>query len=303
MSRLGLLLALALTACAPAAPPAQGGRLVRQVDGREVRIPARARRIFPANSCAMELAGALVDDARIVGLPATAYPFSLLAREPQRWSAHQRAASWIAEDVLALDPDLVLVHDWQEFGTAERLRDHGIAVFALPTVHDWDDLTRAIRLASDVLDAREPGAALLADLERRRARLATRAGLSGVRVLSFGNYGTGGSSAGAGTTWDLMTRLSGLANAAAEAGLEGNQEVDLEQVLTFDPDVLVFSRSWNGDTCPSLDWMRGQSVLDALPALHEGRYVVLDPALFSTSSHHLLEAAEELARAVAELEL
>ena len=138
--------------------------------------------------------------------------------------------------------------------------------------------------------------ALLANLEERKSVLA-RASRPEWRVLPYSNFGAGGRTSGAGTTLDLVIELAGLENAASLAGIPRHGTVDLEQVLAIDPD-LFLTATGNDGVDPGASFLRNEDVLAGLGAITGDRILVLPAELFSTSSHHVLDAAEELARQV-----
>jgi iron complex transport system substrate-binding protein len=147
---------------------------------------------------------------------------------------------------------------------------------------------------------RERADEVVAGLRARIAALEEGAGARrGTRVLGYSNYGMGGLASGEGTTMDLMARLAGLRNAAAEAGIEGYRNVDFEDLLSLDPDVLVVGAQGDGfQGSPTVDVLRGEPVLANLRAVRDERIVVMPSHLFATNSHHLVDAAEELARRI-----
>ncbi len=116
-------------------------------------------------------------------------------------------------------------------------------------------------------------------------------------MLAYSNFGGGGRTSGKGTTLDLVIELAGLENAATMAGIPRHGSVDLEQVLAMDPDVFLTGTK-NDGVDPGASFLRNEDVLTGLEAIVKDRIVVLPAELFSTSSHHVLTAAEELARQV-----
>ena len=112
------------------------------------------------------------------------------------------------------------------------------------------------------------------------------------RMMSLTPYGEALWTGGAGTTYDLMMRLAGQENASAEAGLEGNVQLRLEELLELDPDVILTGM---GSGAAGLEHLRDHPTLGQLKAVQEERFVRLPAYLVSTSSHEILTAAEALA--------
>ena len=137
---------------------------------------------------------------------------------------------------------------------------------------------------------------MVASLEERKSALASTSRPEW-RVLPYSNFGAGGRTSGEGTTLDLVIGLAGLRNAAAQVGIPRHGSVDLEQVLAIDPDVFL-TATGNDGVDPGASFLRNEDVLTGLQAITKDRILVLPAVLFSTSSHHVLDAAEELARQV-----
>ena len=172
----------------------------------------------------------------------------------------------------------------------------GIPVLVLPDAESWGDLVGTVDLVGRALDREEQASSLIARLEERKSALA-RASRPRLRVLPYSNFGAGGRTSGEGTTLDLVIQLAGLQNAAAEADIPRHGTVDLEQVLAIDPDLFLTATGRDG-VDPGASFLRGENVLAGLEAVARDRILVLPAELFSTSSHHVLDAAEELARQV-----
>jgi iron complex transport system substrate-binding protein len=261
-------------------------------------------RIVPASATAVDLVVALVEPARIAGFPEQALEYSTLHGDPPAFAAHARFDAWLAEPVLALRPDLVVVDPWQAPDTNARLAEAGVAVHRVREVHGLEDACLALTELAAVLGADERAEVLLGELEARAARLEQRALARGERprALCYSNFGAAGWSAGSETTIDAVMRLAGCTNLVAEAGLSGHVEIDFERLLLFDPDLILVSRPLKMGEGPAGD--RGgasQAVLESEPALaglravREGRIVSLPAWLYASGSHELLTAAEFLA--------
>jgi ABC-type hemin transport system substrate-binding protein len=120
-----LLAACTTLQCAPqsGAPPARG--------------PAAAapQRIVPASATAVDLVAALVAPERVAGFPEQALEYSTLHAGDPRFDRAKRFNAYLAEPVLALDPDLVVIDPWQAPETTARLREAGIRVLVVPEIH------------------------------------------------------------------------------------------------------------------------------------------------------------------------
>lgn len=285
---------------ADAAAGAGGGYPVEvhSADGVTMRIERAPRRVLPTNTAIEELVRALVGRDRICALPETTGDYSNLSREG--WEEVPRIQGYEAEPLLVLEPDLVVVHPWQAAGTTAALRRAGVDVLVLPDTTSLEGLFDTLDLLGTVLGVPERSDAVVADLRARVARLAeTGAARRDLRVMGYANFGMGGTASGRNTTMDVMIGLSGMRNAAAEAGLVGYQPMDFEELITIDPDVIVLGSQGDGfHGSPTEDVLRREPILQGLSAVQKNRIVVLPSKLFATNSQFLVAAAEELARRV-----
>jgi iron complex transport system substrate-binding protein len=291
------LAALAL-ACAP---PPERARLA-QLDMVLTEPP---QRVLPANAAWVDFVSPLVEPERVVALPPEAFGYSRLAREPGRWAALEPFPVFEAERVLALAPDLVLVHAWQNPETVASLRRAGIPVLVAPVPESWDEITATLELLGAVLGVQESAHAQLAELEARRSRLRARASrFAHLRVLSYTNLGAGGWTSGARTTGQTLIELAGLRNPAAEAGLTGDVPADQERLIALAPDVFLVGRPDRSEhTPPSADFLLSDPALQALEAVRTRRIVSLAPELFTSASPELLRGAETLVDELERLDL
>ena len=280
------LLACGPDASSPPAPAATSG--------------AHARRIVCGNAAATEFVCRLVDADRLAGLPDQADGWGSLDLRSHGFEKVPRFAHYTAEPVLGLAPDLVVTHAWQNADTTHVLRGRGIDVEVLVSATSYDDIRATMTSLGRRLGAEERAAAAVAELDARVKALRDGAQpRSAIRVLVYANNGTGGSTAGANTTPDTMLRLSGVRNAAADAGLVGHVNLDFERLIAIDPDFLLVSSPARGEGgSPTQAVVESSAALANLRARRPGRILVISPAWMSADSPPLVDAAEFVAREV-----
>lgn len=265
-------------------------------DGAELVFPRPPLRILPANAAWIDYVSQLVEPERVVAVPAEAFGYSRLSEAPGSWAALPPFPVFEGERILALQPDLVLAHGWQNPETIATLRRANIPVLVLPVPETWSEITATLDLLGVVLGVRERSRAVLQELEARRARLVTRAApFAPLRALSYTNLGAGGWASAARTTGDILLSLAGLRNAAAEAGLVGDVPIDGERLLALAPDLFLVGRPDRSESSPpSEDYLLTDPALQGLEAVRTHRIVSLPPALFTSASPELLTGAERV---------
>lgn len=280
-------------------------RKVSLADGRVIDVRTQALRVFPASATAVDFLVALAGPERIVALPEQAFDYASLTGDVAAWQRTVRFTNFIAEDAIALSPDLVLADTSQDRGTIESLRSAGIEVVVLPEVRSWPDARATLLSVGSLLELEDRAGVLVRELDLRVEQLRAAPGArGGLRALCYSNFGSGWS-AGSRTTMHEQILLAGMHNAAADAGRDGHVQVTFEDLISIDPDlILVSSPLRDGDSSlgdrggASERLLRSEPSLRNLRAVRLGRIVALPPSLFATGSHSIVRGAEELARAV-----
>ncbi len=227
-----------------------------------VTINAKPQRIVSLNYCTDQLLLILAPRERIAAL-------TYLATQPQSSTLWQEAQGipqirGSAEEVLALQPDLVLAGAFTTRHTIKLLRQFGIPVVTLPSAQNFDDVRAQIQQIARLIGEEQRGAAALAAFDQQLAQLAQTAPRSG----AF--YHQGGYTYGSGTLADAIMQASRMDNAAVAAGVRGSGYLALERLLIEQPDWLITS-DYKRDV-PTL----GSRILDhpALRGMPGGEFVM-----------------------------
>ncbi len=204
-------------------------------------FPARAgapRRIVSINLCTDQLVMMLADPGRIASISFLAADpaSSVMADEATRF----RLNHGLAEEILPLDPDLVLAGGGAHAAnyTVDLLRRLGYRVVTLPLATSLADVPVHIRLVAKAIGEEARGEALIA---RFRARMAAIPPVTGARPVAA-LYEANGISSGADTLAAASIRAAGFANFATKRHLEGVAYLPLETVIAARPDLLILGR-------------------------------------------------------------
>ncbi len=274
-------------------------RTIELPAGGEVRLAHRPERIVVANTAVLDAVAALVPPERVAALCRQAFTWSEIARQPAGWENRPSFPVFVAESVLAHDPDLVLCSPHSLPETVTTLQSLGIPVVAVPLAESLDDVFANLDLVARALGAEPQARELRRRLDDRIARLrADASGRAGLRVLLYTWSGDEGWSSGGGTLEDVMLSLAGVRNAASVAGHHGSVRLAIEQILAIDPDVFVVPAAFGEVVDASAARLRNEPALAGLRAVHDDRIIELHPSLFSTTSHEIVTAAERIAAAI-----
>jgi iron complex transport system substrate-binding protein len=201
-------------------------------------LPASAAgrpvQIVSLNVCTDQLLMQLADRAHIASV-------SFLAADPATSAMAGQAAGLhlnhgLAEEILPLQPDLVLAGTHTAHAAGFLLRRLGYRLVEVPLADSFDDIRRNIRTVADAIGAPARGAALIAEFDAR---------LSGGGMGTKGNaplaaiYQANGYTTGTGTLEDAVLQAAGYRTMGQRLGLRGISHLPLERLLMLDPDALV----------------------------------------------------------------
>lgn len=267
-------------------PLADGGRALSDATGA----------LIPLGPYRRVASGSLLADPLVLALCAPAEVVSFSARAPDARDAYRYAGkpsvdAHRVEALLGVHPDLVLVNSLGDHAFVQRLRDAGMRVFDLGPMRGVQTFLSNV-LAVGWLVGREPAARELAEQFRMRltaiARHVPAAARRGALYLGIhGNQLFGGAR---GTSYHDVLFYAGLDDLAARE-LEGWPSYDPEQLLAFDPELIVMQTGMRSALCQ-------RSELSGLRACGaHGRVIELDSQLLNDAGFGMLEASEQVHRA------
>lgn len=206
---------------------------------------AAPRRVASLNACLDAMLVHLADRSQIAAL-------SHYAREAHSSTVAAQARTlpftWeSAEEIIALEPDLVLSSKHSALATRNALKRLKVPVERFAVPKSIDESLAQVRRVAGLIGHPEQGAALVA---RIRAAIADAEPPAGSRRLTALIYQPNGFAAGPGTLVDEMMAHAGFDNVARRYGLRTWGNVPLEMLLADPPQVLLVgepapgARSW-----------------------------------------------------------
>jgi iron complex transport system substrate-binding protein len=243
------------------------------------------RRIVSLDLCTDQLLIELGDAKRIAAVTHLARD-SHLSAIPEKAGALSTTRGE-AEDVLAYDPDLVLAGRFGVSPTVELLQRLGRTVIVVPLAHDLAGVRRAVRAVAAAIGAEGRGEAMIAEFDRRLARIAA----VGPRPTAI-VYQIGGIVSGPDSLADAALTAAGFSNVYDAYRPTRSARVSLESLIARPPDLLVLA-GYDGDDRTSVaDNLRHP----ALAALRVWRPVLELPGrLWLCGTPHIADAIERLA--------
>jgi iron complex transport system substrate-binding protein len=199
--------------------------------------PAPPQRIVSLTVCADQLLLDLVPRDRIAAL-------SYLAVDPTVSMKVEEARGLkgvhgMAEEVLALRPDLVIAQEYSATATVDLLRRLGFRVVLVPLATDFEGMRQAIRIMADAVGDKARGDVIIATFDKRLAA-ARPEGPARPRALA---YEVNSLASGDGSLADAALEAAGFHNVARDVPLGPGGRLPLEQVVADPPELLVLANT------------------------------------------------------------
>lgn len=292
-----LMLALVLTACAQAtptqAPLTEEPFSVSVMDGlgSEVVLNAKPQRIVSMTLGTDEILLDLVGPERLIAvtyLAADATTSNIAERPELAQILNVIQPNPSAEQIIALEPDLVFVATFTDSAVIQQLRDAGLPVFAVGFFTSIEAMQQNILTIGDLVGEPEKAAAMVDEMNARLQAVAEAvAGAQGEKpsVLYLASDGW---VAGSGTTVDDIIIRAGGVNAAADL-VDWNQ-VSEEAIIQMDPDYVILSPYVTDDE------FINNPVFANLKAVQQGHVMAISDAYMSATSQYIVRGVEEVAR-------
>ncbi len=267
-------------------------QLVSQTSAPPVRVNVGSvpKRIVSVNVMSDEILLALAPD-RLVAL-------SVVADSPDSSNIVREAASIPmranadSEGILMLNPDLVVIGS-HHGNVARQIESLGIPLVQIHGFESIEWIRSLIRMMGARAGVPDRAEDLISEMNATIEIITRRvADRPRPRVLL---YSESGWVSGRRTTLDDAIRAAGGVNVAAEMGIVGGGKVPQERVIMADPDVILLrdSRSWESGFRQAL--LRDPA-FQGVKALRQQRVYSIPARLLVTSSHHIAETVETIAR-------
>lgn len=190
------------------------------------------QRIVSLNLCADQLVLALADRGQIAGLTRNATDVAMSAEAAR--ARGLRLLSKSAEEIVALDPDLVIGMPARRSAAIAVLEDQNYRMVDLKSAERYDQIQASIRKTAEAVGHPDRGAAMVARMDRELAGIPR---LGRGRVAAY--YQRRGFLTGTGTLIDEVMNRAGLVNLATKLGKPALSQVSLEEMVAAKPDFLI----------------------------------------------------------------
>lgn len=229
------------------------------------RTETLPRRIVSLNLCTDQLLLDLVDTDRIAGISYLGADTTLSA-EAKRLSKFKKMRG-TAEEVLAVDADLVIAGEFTTGATIDLLRRLGKNILVVPMATNFDGMRATVRQIAAAVGEVERGEQVLHTFDDR-LRAAQSTVQSQPTALA---YQVGSFVSGTGSLLDATLTAAGYRNLARDLKLGRGGRLPLEQLVATPPDLLVLANAPSDFRTVLADNLRHpalQYVMQRRPSVH-----------------------------------
>ena len=203
------------------------------------------------------------------------------------------------ENVLAAEPDLVIVSKYTDADIVDLIEEAGVTVVRPALESSAEGNVPNILLIGYMLGVEERALELAAEIEDRLNAVTERVPPVGDDsrpvVLALTNYSDKIYAAGEGTTESGIIVIGGGVNAAAEEGLSAHQEISIESIAAMNPDVILVTQPPDFGGIEFRDALLGNAVLVGVPAVANDMVHLVDSRRYTTLSHWNVRGIENTA--------
>src|SRR5574341_235831 len=286
------LLSIALAACAggaatqPPAPTATASPEPFHVTvtdglGTEVTLDARPQRIISLTLGTDEILLELVGPERLLAVTyLAATPEASNIAELPELAQVPNVVEADPEQIIALDPDLVLAATFLDPAVLEQLRGAGIPVFSVGFFTSIEAQQENILTIGELVGEPERAEEMVAEMNATLDGIAARvAGAEGERPTVLYLAPASWVAGSATTVDDIITRAGGI-NAASD--LTDWNQLSAEAIIELDPDVVILSTY-----VPDEEFLTNPAFA-GLRAVQTGRVVAISDAYMSATSQYIV---------------
>ncbi|TVQ88645.1 MAG: ABC transporter substrate-binding protein [Chromatiaceae bacterium] len=266
-------------------------RLLIDPIGRTHRLAAPPRRIVSAILAGDEMLADLVPAKRVAAVTYLVDDAGISNVAGHYPTAIPRVRARV-EELLALEPDLVLVSTHSDAIAVRQLLRAGVAVARFAAFDSFAEVAANLQTLGRILGAEEAARAVIARMQARLAAVAARvAGEPRPRVLY---YGLDGSTGGPGSLTDEMIQAAGGFNVIRETGITGHRRITPELAIALQPQVIVMG-DWSGSGEDLAAPLLADPAWQQVPAIRARRVHALRGAWVTSGSQFRVAGVEALA--------
>ncbi|WP_159899020.1 PGF-CTERM-anchored ABC transporter substrate-binding protein [Salinirussus salinus] len=209
------------------------------VTGTEVRVTEEPTRVVTLNPSAAQTMWEIGAREKVVGVTKHASNLDGAAAKTNISGAGQTINN---EEVVGLEPDLVLAPNTVTNDTVEKLRDSGLTVYRFREAESIDDIKRKTVIIGELTGECAGAAETVEWMESRLATVdqAVEGAQQPDAIYVFYSY-----TSGQNTFIHTLIERAGGDNIAADAGIKGYKPVNQEVIVNRNPEWILLNDDWD----------------------------------------------------------
>ncbi len=266
-------------------------RELKDVNGETLVIKEKPNRIVSQTLATDEILLAICEPQRIAALSSLAddVQYSDITAEAK---AVQGRVSGGAEQVLAMKPDLVFVASYSKAEFVDLLKAAKAPVFRFANFDHLSDIKTNIQTIGYAVGEDEKATNLIKKFESELEEIKAKVPKT-EKTLRVMSYDKSGFTAGTETMFDEILTLLGAKNVTAEKGLKGFPKISTEQLIEWNPDVII-----TGADGTKIEETRRELLADdAVKTTNAGknqRIIVIPNNIFLAVTHHVTKSIRQI---------
>ena len=260
------------------------------------RKMSQYRRILAVSPALQEIVLALAPPEQIVAVSASSKnsPIPEVA-QAARAVAGEVSERPSTEEMLALDPDIVLMPVVFSRAQADLLADMKVNVVPLGIPNSYEELKARIMLIADALGLSDKGRALTTTMDQKIAMVHEKN--QRIRrpklVIAYSLNGAFGRKNG---SFDNICKEAGAVNGGGVLNLKQGEHLSKEQVVALNPDVILCGRAIEGSALHQ-EILRDPAFQE-VKAVKNHRVILVEDRYLSSVTQSFADAVEAVSRIV-----
>ena len=276
------------------------GYEIKDSQGYILKLPNKPSRIVSLSLGADEILLELVSKERIMAL-------TYLADDPSISNVAEQAklipkkVRGNAESIIALQPDLLFIADWQPVELIQTLRDAGIPVYVYKTPQSIEDVKLVIHDMAHAVGEEKLGQQMVARMEQqlRTVQIALKE-ISPAERKTVVLFSLMGGIGGKGSLFDDICQYAGVVNGASKVGVRKHEFMSKEQIVEARPDVLILSmEDYTGkrDVHQFKEEIQKDPAFQTLPAIKIQQLFMISDSHLTCTSQYIVRGVVDVAKA------
>lgn len=273
----------------------QGDRMVTDREGTEVNIPTKIEKIISTAPSNTEVLIELGLGNKLVAID----KYSTDIEGVNTGLVEIDFSNPDAETIIGLEPDIVIASGHNKTGSTENpfkaISDAGIPVVYIPSSDSIEGIYKDIEFIAEVVNEEDKGQAIIEDMKVKVEEIKSISDKIGEEKTVYFEISPAPNlfSFGKSTFLNEMIEIIGAKNIFA--GEEGWISPSDESVINANPDVIITNASYIENATEEI---KSRDAWENITAVKENAVYLVDKNASSRSSHKVIIALEEMAKAI-----